>query len=57
MVRLVAALISPYMPTLTARILAQLNLPEDAAALSDDLIKGAAIPQVGHAVTQRASVS
>jgi methionyl-tRNA synthetase len=46
-VRLVAAMISPYMPSLTARILAQLDLPEEAAQLTDELIKGAATPQVG----------
>lgn len=46
-VRLVAAMISPYMPTLTARIMAQLGLPEEAAQLSDELIKTAATPQVG----------
>lgn len=45
-VRLVAAMISPYMPSLTARIMAQLDLPEDAAQLTDELIKGAATPQV-----------
>jgi hypothetical protein len=39
-------MISPYMPTLTSRILGQLNLPEDTAQLSDELIKGTAAPQV-----------
>ncbi len=45
-VRVVAAMISPYMPSLTSRIMAQLNMPEDAAQLTDDLIKAAATPQV-----------
>lgn len=45
-VRLVAAMISPYMPSLTARIMAQLGLPEEAAQLSGELIKTAATPQV-----------
>lgn len=45
-VRLVAAMISPYMPSLTAAIMAQLDLPEEAAQLTDELIKGAATPQV-----------
>jgi methionyl-tRNA synthetase len=39
-------MISPYMPTLTSRILSQLGLPDDAAELTDDLIKAAATPQV-----------
>jgi methionyl-tRNA synthetase len=50
-VRLVAAMISPYMPTLTSRILAQLNMPEEAAQLTDDLVKAAAAPQVSRVVT------
>lgn len=44
-VRLLAALISPYMPTLTAKILEQLNLPAAAANLTDDLAAAAAAPQ------------
>lgn len=46
MVRLVAAMISPYMPTLTSRIMAQLNLQDDDAQLTDELIQAAATPQV-----------
>jgi methionyl-tRNA synthetase len=45
-VRLVAAMISPYMPTLTSRIMAQLNLQDDDAQLTDQLIQAAATPQV-----------
>jgi methionyl-tRNA synthetase len=44
-VRLLAALISPYMPTLTAKILDQLALPPSAANLTDDLAAAAAKPQ------------
>jgi methionyl-tRNA synthetase len=44
-VRLLAALISPYMPTLTARILEQLALPASAANLTDELAAAAAKPQ------------
>ncbi|KAF6255958.1 tRNA synthetases class I (M)-domain-containing protein [Scenedesmus sp. NREL 46B-D3] len=44
-VRLLAALISPYMPTLTAKILEQLALPPSAAALTDELAAAAAKPQ------------
>jgi methionyl-tRNA synthetase len=44
-VRLLAALISPYMPTLTAKILEQLALPPSAANLTDELVAAAAKPQ------------
>lgn len=40
--RLLAALISPYMPTLTSKILEQLQLPPSAAMLTDDLATAAA---------------
>ncbi|KAG2489494.1 hypothetical protein HYH03_011947 [Edaphochlamys debaryana] len=55
MVRLLAALMAPYMPSLAAKILAQLNLPYDASvALTDDLIAGAARPHTlvapGHVI-------
>ncbi|WIA39334.1 hypothetical protein OEZ86_005446 [Tetradesmus obliquus] len=43
-VRLLAALISPYMPTLTAKILEQLALPPSAANLTDELAAAAAQP-------------
>lgn len=42
MVRLLAALMAPYMPSLAAKILAQLNLPyESTVALTDELMAGA----------------
>jgi methionyl-tRNA synthetase len=44
-VRLLAALISPYMPTLTAKILEQLALPASAANLTDELAAAVAKPQ------------
>lgn len=40
-VRLLAALISPYMPTLTAKILEQLQLPPSAAMLTGELAAAA----------------
>lgn len=53
-VRLLAALISPYMPALTAKILDQLQLPPAAAMLTDELAAAAAKPQTlipaGHAI-------
>lgn len=45
LVRLLASLISPYMPTLTDKILAQLNLPPEAAQLTDALVAGSSQPQ------------
>eukprot|EP00775_Hariotina_reticulata_P006776 gene6776-6993_t len=57
-VRLLAALISPYMPSLTDKILQQMNLPAGAADLSDELVAGAASLQflvpAGHAIGQPA---
>lgn len=44
LVRLLAALLHPYMPSLAAKILAQLNLPDSALQLSDELIAAAAQP-------------
>ncbi len=42
MVRLLAALMAPYMPSLAAKILAQINLPyEPTVALTDELMAGA----------------
>lgn len=53
-VRLLAALISPYMPTLTAKILEQLQLPPSAAMLTDELAAAATNLQTlvpaGHAI-------
>lgn len=43
-VRIVAALIEPYMPTLTEAILGQLRLPLEYARLSDELIAGTLNP-------------
>ncbi|KAI8463720.1 MAG: tRNA synthetases class I (M)-domain-containing protein [Monoraphidium minutum] len=43
-IRLLAALVGPYMPTLTDKMLAQLNLPQDAALLTDALLAGAKAP-------------
>lgn len=55
MVRLLAALMAPYMPSLAAKILAQLNLPyESTVALTDELMAGAYKPHTlvaaGHAI-------
>jgi methionyl-tRNA synthetase len=54
LVRLLAALVLPYMPSLTAKILQQLNLPPSAADLTDDLVAGAAHPDTlvpaGHTI-------
>ncbi|KXZ47587.1 hypothetical protein GPECTOR_34g746 [Gonium pectorale] len=45
LVRLLAALMAPYMPSLAAKILSQLALPYEAStALSDELVAGAAAP-------------
>lgn len=53
-VRLLAALISPYMPSLTDKICAQLALPLEQAQLSDTLVAGCAAPHMllppGHAI-------
>ncbi|GBF87385.1 methionine-tRNA ligase-like protein [Raphidocelis subcapitata] len=43
-IRLLAALVAPYTPTLTDKILAQLALPAEAALLTDELLAGAASP-------------
>ena len=52
--RLLAALVFPYMPSLTAKILQQLNLPPSAADLTDELVAGAAYPETlvpaGHTI-------
>ena len=40
LVRLLAALLQPYMPSLTARIMQQMALPLSAADLSDELLAG-----------------
>jgi methionyl-tRNA synthetase len=39
LVRLLAALLQPYMPSLSAKLLQQLNLPSSALMLTDELIK------------------
>ena len=39
LVRLLAALIQPYMPALSTKVLGQLNLPATASNITDDLIK------------------
>jgi methionyl-tRNA synthetase len=46
MVRLLAALLEPYMPSLTAKILQQLNLPPSAAQLTDELVSLSATPHL-----------
>ncbi|PNW86475.1 hypothetical protein CHLRE_02g087950v5 [Chlamydomonas reinhardtii] len=55
LVRLLSALMAPYMPSLSAKILQQLNLPyESSVALSDELVAGCRQPQslvpAGHAI-------
>ena len=40
MVRLVAALIQPFMPSLTRRIMQQMNLPLKAADLTEETVAG-----------------
>ncbi len=39
LVRVLAALIQPYMPSLSTKLLAQLNLPPSAILLNDELIQ------------------
>jgi len=40
MVRLLAALIQPYMPSMTARIMQQMALPLSAADLNEAMVTG-----------------
>jgi len=40
MVRLLAALIQPYMPSMTARIMQQMALPLSAADLNEAMVAG-----------------
>lgn len=39
LVRLIAAMLQPYTPSLSTKLLQQLNLPETALMLTDDLVK------------------
>ena len=39
LVRLLAALLQPYTPSLSAKVLLQLNLPDSALLLNDELIQ------------------
>ncbi len=54
LVRLLAALLQPYMPSFSAKLLLQLNLPESALLLTDDLISASHQPHTlvaaGHAI-------
>jgi methionyl-tRNA synthetase len=44
-VRLLAALMQPYMPATSAKVLAMLGLPPSAAELREELVAGVARPQ------------
>ena len=39
LVRLLAALLQPYTPSLSAKVLLQLNLPDSTLLLNDELIQ------------------
>lgn len=46
LVRLLAAMIEPYMPSTTSKILQQLNIPPEQVLLNDELLKAASTPHL-----------